>query len=199
MSQAMTEIQSHTEYDNEEFVDINLKDRRIDHAEFQNCSFTRCDLSQSVLVACRFDDCHFQACDLSLIKPQNSSFRNSTFLASKLIGINWVMSIAPFSVDFQDCIINLSSFFGMNLKKRKFINCIAHEVDFSESNMTKANCTTTDFAGSTFFKTNLTTADFSQARNYSIDFRTNTLTKAKFSLPEALSLLKSLDIILSES
>jgi hypothetical protein len=39
-------------------------------------------------------------------------------------------------------------------------------------------------------------ADFREAFNYDIDFKFNKLAKAKFSIPEALSLLNSLDIIL---
>jgi hypothetical protein len=42
----------------------------------------------------------------------------------------------------------------------------------------------------------LTKADFRKAFNYGIDFKFNNLKKAKFSLPEAIALLTSLDIIL---
>lgn len=42
-------------------------------------------------------------------------------------------------------------------------------------------------------------ANFIGARNYAIDPTQNTLKKAKFSLPEAMSLLRSLDIELIDS
>jgi hypothetical protein len=44
----------------------------------------------------------------------------------------------------------------------------------------------------------LTQADFTGATNYAIAASLNTLKKTKFSLPEAMSLLYSLDIILTE-
>jgi len=43
----------------------------------------------------------------------------------------------------------------------------------------------------------LTEADLSKARNYLIDPGLNQLKKAKFSLPEAMSLLYNMDIILT--
>ena len=61
----------------------------------------------------------------------------------------------------------------------------------------QSDCKLTDFAGSVFSKTNLTKADFSDARNYTIDVRANTIAKMKLSLPEALSLLETLEIMIS--
>ena len=84
----------------------------------------------------------------------------------------------------------------MKPPRLKIINCEAKEVDFIETDLTGGVFTGTDFEGSRFFKTNLTNADFKGARNYMIDARNNTLKKTKFSLPEALSLLNGLDIII---
>jgi len=44
----------------------------------------------------------------------------------------------------------------------------------------------------------LTEADFTGAKNYAIAASSNTLKKTKFSLPEAMGLLYSLDIVLTE-
>jgi len=46
-----------------------------------------------------------------------------------------------------------------------------------------------DFMHSSFNKTNLTSTDFTEAINYSIDPNNCNIKGAKFSLPEALSLL----------
>jgi fluoroquinolone resistance protein len=194
----MIKIESNSEYADREFDRIDLKQSLISHTEFQSCNFNRCDLSQSVISECRFDDCTFQSCDFSLIKLNGSYFRNSIFIGSKLVGIDWTELSKTFSTDFKDCVMNFSNFSMMNLKKTKIVNCIAHEVSFADSNMTECDCKMTDFAGSIFSKTNLTRADFSNARNYAIDVRNNDVTKAKFSLPEALTLLETLGVIISE-
>ncbi len=76
------------------------------------------------------------------------------------------------------------------------VKCEAKEVDFTETDLSHSDLKGTDFEKSRFFKTNLAYADFKGARNYYIDARVNTLKQTKFSLPEALSLLNGLDIIL---
>jgi fluoroquinolone resistance protein len=192
----MIKIESQCEYEDREFDQLDLKQNRISSTDFQSCIFNRCDLSRSILTECRFDDCTFQACDLSLVKFKGSQFRNSNFSGSKLVGIDWTELSKTFSVNFQDCAMNFSNFSGMNLKKIKIVNCIAHEVSFAESNLTECDCTMTDFAGSIFSKTNLTKANFSNARNYAIDVRNNTVTKLKLSLPEALALFETLGVMI---
>jgi fluoroquinolone resistance protein len=194
----MIKITSDAEYHREAFNQVSLPKTPIARSDFQSCEFIRCDLSQLVISECRFDDCTFQSCDLSLIKPQDTNFRNCHFIGCKLVGINWTAAAKSFSVDFQDCMMHLSSFSGMNLKKIKIINCLAREVSFAETNMTEADCTMTDFSGSIFLRTNLTMANFTDAKNYRIDVRSNTVTKARFSIPEAISLLETLGIIIAE-
>ena len=78
------------------------------------------------------------------------------------------------------------------------IECCAHEVDFREADCTKADFSFTDFQNSLFNKTNLTQANFTEAINYNINIFFNQLKKAKFSLPEAQNLLRSLEIELVE-
>jgi uncharacterized protein YjbI with pentapeptide repeats len=76
--------------------------------------------------------------------------------------------------------------------------CIAREASFEEADLTGADCQETDFSGSRFNLTNLTEADFRGAFNYTISPPDNTLKKTKFSLPEAMSLLHALDIVLTD-
>ena len=74
--------------------------------------------------------------------------------------------------------------------------CVARDVDFREADFTQADFTDTDFSESLFVNSNLTEVDFTNAKNYNIDASLNVLKKTKFSLPEAMSLLHSLDIVL---
>ncbi|MDO8610722.1 MAG: pentapeptide repeat-containing protein [bacterium] len=80
----------------------------------------------------------------------------------------------------------------------KLIECIVKEVNFSEAELSESIFTKSDFSKSIFAHTNLTKCDFRQAFDYEIDFNFNNIKKAKFSLPEASTLLKSLEIILEE-
>jgi uncharacterized protein YjbI with pentapeptide repeats len=67
-------------------------------------------------------------------------------------------------------------------------------VDFREANLSCADFSFTDLKDSLFQSTNLNGADFRHAKNYHIDPSKNDIRKGKFSLPEAMALLHSMDI-----
>ena len=69
-------------------------------------------------------------------------------------------------------------------------------MDFREADLSETDFDGTDLSESLFLNTNLTEADFVGAMNYDISPEKNKLKGAKFSLPEAMSLLFNLDIIL---
>jgi len=72
------------------------------------------------------------------------------------------------------------------------------EVEFGEADLSRADLRRTDLIKAHFFHTDLTETDFRDARNYDINAVVNTLHKTRFTLPEAISLLHSLDIILDD-
>ncbi len=173
--------------------------------EFSACTFIKCGFSESTFEECAFRNCVFKDCELNLVKLPGCTFAETHFEHSQLIGVNWAETglvdkkfnlVKP--VDFDECVVNHSIFMWLNLTGARLAKCIAHDADFSEANLTRAVCTGTDFANSRFWHTDLTEADFTGAMNYTIAANLNTLKKTKFSLPEAMSLLHSLDIILDE-
>lgn len=184
------------EYNDREFADVHVEKSEIEDTAFRNCKFINCRFSECGFVDCVFEKCLFDRCDLSLLGVAHSSFRNTYFLASKVIGINWTQASNPASIHFKDCVINYSVFFGMSLARMKMLHCVAHEVNFADANLTGAILRETDFRKSVFSNTNLTRADFREAENYAIHPNHNTLKKTIFALPEAISLLSTLDIIL---
>lgn len=186
------------------FKSQDYAQQEIRFKEIVDTQFIRCNLGGTFFNECRFKGCAFTDCDLSMVRVKSSRFADVQFEGCKARGINWTEASWEKGgffrlIDFNNCTISYSSFFGLKLKKMKLTKCIATEVDFGEADLTEAVFDDTDFAGSIFNKTNLTKADFSKASNYTISPALNTLKKAKFSLPEALSLLTSLDIVLTES
>lgn len=196
---------SEKEFDFQEFKGLNLPNEHFEHKTFISCGFEKCSFRESVFSHCKFQDCKFQHCDLSLVTLKECSFKNTLFENSQLIGVNWAdTSLAQMKhvlakpVDFVGCVLNHSTFMGANLKNVRLTKCVARDVSFEEADLSHANCTFTDFSDSRFLRTNLTETDFTDATNYSIAANLNTLRKTKFSLPEAMSLLYSLDIVLKE-
>jgi fluoroquinolone resistance protein len=186
-------------YIKQNFKEINLIKDKIELKEFDNCSFVDCNFSETTFYKCKFYECNFRNCNLSLIDLSHSSFYDTIFENSKVIGINWtkahwtkVKLSSP--LQFYKCSLNFSSFFGLYLREIVIEECIAEEIDLREADCELANFRQTDFLNSHFMKTNLKKADFTDAINYNIDVFSNFLKGAKFSFPEAMSLLNCLEI-----
>ena len=180
----------------ETFSHVNSTDMVIRDKEFEKCTFRQCSFINCQFVHCKFLDCTFDTSDLSVVKLTDSIFSECVFVNSKAIGIDWTKAKTLRSLSFKSCQLHYSNFSFLKLPQLKLLSCTVHEADFMEANLTEGDFKGTDFTRSRFANTNLTKANFKNAYNYSINFNNNLLTKAKFSLPEAVSLLQSLDIIL---
>ncbi len=168
----------------------------IEDTEFEDCQFHRVDLCNESFRNSKLIECQFNNCNLSNVQVTNLILRDVKFKDCKMIGINW-SSIKTFSdVVFEDCLLNLSVFQGLNLSGTVFKNCSITDVDFSSSKLMHSNFSNSKLSGSVFNESNLENADFRGAVDYFIDSRYSKIRKAKFSMPEALVLLKSLDIII---
>lgn len=193
------------EFNSQTFKKLLHKGGQFNQIEYDTCTFTKCVFSEAVFLDCIFRNCVFKDCEMNLVKIAGCSFLDTHFENSQLAGVNWTETslaedkfIFAKPINFVGCNLNHSIFMWLNLKDILLTKCSAREADFSEADMTNADCTFTDFANSRFWNTNLTGANFIGAANYSIAANLNTLKKTKFSLPEAMSLLYSLDIILNE-
>jgi uncharacterized protein YjbI with pentapeptide repeats len=134
----------------------------------------------------------------------STRFRDVRFESTKILGVDWTKADsmddphANTSLFFLDCVLDLSSFFGLNLRSATIERCSAKETDFGEADLQGAVCRRTDFSGARFHGTNLEHADLREALNYAIDPRANKVKGARFSLPEAVALLRGLDIVIDE-
>ena len=189
------------------FKKLDISTATLKKVRFQTCQFTKCIFNETVFIDCSFRNCHFANCEFNLAKIDGCQFIDCVFEGTKLVGLNWtdtnLFSQNPSRLSntliFRDCVLNHSSFMGCNLTEAELTDCLAREMDLSDANLTRSVCTGTDFSGTRFWHTNLTSADLRQAKNYTIAANLNTLKHTKFSLPEAMSLLHSLDIELSEN
>ncbi len=197
------DLGSHIGHTEQTFNDIPLDGERLTESEFYDCTFTDCSFAEATLKRCRFVHCTFRDCDLSLVRLADCVIAETTFEACRLVGIDWTqvswsaMRLGE-PLRFVDCDLNHSTFIGLALRGLVLKDCRAVDVDFREADLTRADFTGTDLNESLFLHTDLTRADLSAARNYQISPTQNTVTKAKFSLPEALALLYSMDIELIE-
>lgn len=190
-------IFTQTSYFQEKFTKLTLSDTKVDEIEFEQCQFNDC-----VFINCRFEHCHFYNtkfinCSLSAVLFTDSRFIDTSFFGSKVIGIDWTRTQSIQNLIFENCQLNFSNFRQLKLPNSKITSCEAKEVDFNEADLSNSDFHDTDFDQCIFHKSNLTKCNFVGAKNYLIDPKNNSIKKAKFSLPEALTLLQSFDITIS--
>ena len=189
------------EFDAQTFKNLKLDDQEVRGKTFHDCTFVHCSFHETAFLACSFQQCSFEHCDLSLMTVKASRFQDVAYTHCQLAGVDWSMA-APARLTtqtplrFTSCSLNYTTFTGAKLKGACIRDCIARDVDFSETDLENADCRGTDFSNSRFQNTNLGGADFRGACNYLISPTQNRLKGAHFSLPEAIGLLYGLEIIL---
>lgn len=180
----------------------DLKYKYFTSSIFTNCDFSKCDITGGV-----FRNCIFTNCNLSLVNFSKADINTTEFSYCKLIGIDWSAIKQrkryskrkdKFSILFDQCILNYSIFIGMDLYQSSFSNCILKEVCFEDTDLECSKFTNSDLTDSTFKNSILRKADLSTAKNYNINANLNDIKQAKFSFPEAISLIYSLEIEILE-
>ena len=88
-------------------------------ADYENCIFTNCDFSKTNLSQRVFLECEFNSCNLSSVNLIKTGLKNVRFKDCKLLGMHFE-NCDPFlfEVDFDNCFLQLSSFYKLKLKKQ---------------------------------------------------------------------------------
>jgi uncharacterized protein YjbI with pentapeptide repeats len=177
------------------FEKITYINKKINNREFEDCVFKNCDFSNSDFSNNSFMDCEFIECNLSLTQLAGSSLKTVSFKNSKLMGIQFqACQDFLFNVQFQDCVLDYSSFANKKMPKTKFNSCSMKEVTFIGTNLTQSVFGNCNLDNAIFNDTILAGADFTSAYNYKIDPEFNPMKKAKFSNQGIAGLLDKYDI-----
>jgi uncharacterized protein YjbI with pentapeptide repeats len=130
-----------------------------------------------------------------LAKITKTAFRDVKFKTCKLLGLHFD-NCNEFLLlfDFEDCNLDLSSFYKLSLKNQSFKNCSLQEVDFTESDLSNSSFDNCDLTSAIFENTILEKTDFRSSYGFSIDPDHNKIRKAKFSVMGLAGLLDKYDI-----
>ena len=184
-----------TLHEDKRFDFIDYSGQKLTGNEFFNCTFRGCNFSGSNLSGVDFIDCRFESCNCSLLSLEGTGLKGVSFKETKLTGIDFGRcSDFLFAVSFEDCPMDLCSFFRRKLKKTVFRNCSLKEADFEEADLSGAAFRNCDLLFASFVRTVLERADFRTAYNYALDPEINRLKKAKFSRDGIAGLLAKYDI-----
>jgi uncharacterized protein YjbI with pentapeptide repeats len=177
------------------FKGIDFTTKPLSKGEYEQCVFESCSFSKGDISNIVFMECVFTDCDLSNVTLKNTTFKETVFKRSKLLGIRFDhCNDFLLSFIFQDCTLDLSSFYRLKLKNTTFFNCKMISVDFTETDLTEAQFDSCNLESAHFENSILEKADFRTAFNYSLDPEKNKIGKAKFSKDGALGLLKKYNI-----
>jgi uncharacterized protein YjbI with pentapeptide repeats len=167
----------------------------LDKADYENCTFLNCVFANADLTGISFIDCKFIDCNFSMAKVTGTAFRDVSFKNCKLLGLHFdTCNQFLMSFQFNECVMNLSSFYRLKIKSTKFNACDLQEADFTEADLTNVSFINCDLNNATFDNTILERADLRLARNFVIDPERNHIEKAKFSLDGVVGLLHKYNI-----
>jgi fluoroquinolone resistance protein len=185
-------------FEDKSFDSIDYTKELFRKGEYDNCRFTNCNFANADLSGVQFIDCSFTGCNMSMTKVTGTSLNTVRLKESKIIGVNFEnCTDFLFSVSFDNCILNFSSFYKRVLKKTTFSACTMHEVDLTDADLSGSVFAKCDFRNAKFENTNLEKADFRSSFNYAMDPERNKLKKAKFSQDGLAGLLVKYDIVIS--
>nr|WP_319393977.1 pentapeptide repeat-containing protein [uncultured Desulfobacter sp.] len=182
-------------FEEETFEQVDFSKNRHKKGAYEDCIFLNCDFSTSDISEFNFIDCEFNGCNFSMAKMNQTIFNNGKFMDCKMLGMAFEScDDLLLSISFYNCILNHSSFDGVNLKNTTFENSKLHDVDFTNADLYKSVFNNCDLHNATFINANLQESIFKASYNYVIDPDVNRIRKASFDLPGALGLLAKYDI-----
>ena len=165
------------------FSKSDLLANALIRGEYEDCTFVEGDFSGFDFSGFSFSDCTFKSCNLSLARLGNTALKEVTFKECRLMGLHFDhCSTLLFSVVFDHCNLNLSSFYQLNLRRCRLKECSLQEADFAGADLSGIALDGCDLHGATFENCNLEKTDFRNALNFSIDPEVNRMKKARFSM-----------------
>ena len=181
------------------FSKLDASAHAFEDLEFDACVFVECSFSGGALKRWHLTDCRFENCDLTAARLTAARLRGVKFRNCRAGGVNWAGASSLDDLDFEHCVLDHGVFANAKLPRFSAVDCRLREADFAEADLRSAVFTKCDLLGSRFFGADLSAADLRGAFDYLIVARQTKMKKTRVSLPEAVSLLSGLDVILEDS
>jgi uncharacterized protein YjbI with pentapeptide repeats len=110
------------------FKDIVLTTETLRDIVFEECTFEKCNFLDCKFYSTRFEKCTFTKCTINGVKFRNCIFDEADFKNSKIIATDF-SEVKDFeSVHFEDCILDYSSFYGVDARNLSIVNDKAYHL-----------------------------------------------------------------------
>ena len=130
--------------DQESFEGKNFSKNPLEKGEYTDCTFRHCDFSNANIAEIRFIETEFIDCNFSNANLRESNFQEVTFTNCKMLGLPFDQCNGfGFSASFENCQLDHSIFYQMNLGRTSFKESRMHGVDLAEADLKGAiifNC-----------------------------------------------------------
>lgn len=164
-------------FENQDFSRAPLQKDTYEECMFRSCNFNGANLSDIVFVDCQFENSNLSNAILNNTTIQACEFRHCKMIGVRFEQCNQVM----ISFAFENCMLNLASFYQVKAGGTRFMNCNLQEADFSYADLARSLFQGCDLFKAVFHQTILDKADLRTAENYSIDPENNYLKGTKVS------------------
>jgi len=182
-------------YAEETFSQVDFTKGIVSEAEYENCTFINCDFNGVDLSNMKFINCEFIESNLSNVKLNDTSFQEVNFKACKMMGFNLENSNQfGLRVSFNNCILNDSSFYNLQLKRTIFKKCFLLFVDFTDTDLSNSSFDDCNFDNAIFYNTNLSQVNLKSSNNFIINTTENQLKGAKIARENLIGLVQHLGI-----
>lgn len=188
-----------TYFEEEIIIDKKFQEHTVEQCKFIDCEFRNCSFEECKIIGCVFVNCRFSDCTIISLESKHSEVKNAVFKKCNLLGVHW-FDLLPsgkyaHSIDkLENCFIKYNTFEEMSFVKFKFSGNTIQESTFEECNLSESDFKNCRLEGTRIFKCDIRKADFTEAKGYIIDIASNKMKQAKFSFPDVVALLESLEI-----
>ena len=177
------------------------QDCRLADVAYAECVFEQCQFVDAVLDNLRLVDCVFTNCTVRNVEFRGCAVANVVFRDCDVVGLDWseVRKYGvgrPLLAEMRGCTLKYNTFVRVKLPRADFSASRIFDCFFQECELREAVFAEADLRNTVFQGCDLRKADFREARSYAINIEDNRIAKAKFSLPEVVGLLGSLDIVI---
>ena len=186
-------------YEGERIEGLSVVGESWEDRVYLDCTFTDCCFSEAEFRRVTMRDCKMIRCRLENLHGRESSMQRMEFDGCFFSGIQWheflsgnryaELLSALANVSMRYCTFSQMKFPRFDFSGTRFVESM-----FAECDLSAASFRGTALDRTEFFRCDLTNADFRDAAGYRVDVPTCRVKGARFSFPEAVSLLGSLGI-----
>lgn len=183
-----------------EVIESKITDEDYSHSSLENTLFEDCTFENSLFNGTsirntNFRNCTFRNCRFMNVEFESVKLSGARFTECSLIGLQFdTFGFREISFHTMNSRLEACVFEEVDISGAELEESLLRECSFLACELEGASFAGSDLPGTVFEQNNLTRANFRRAQNYELNPQNNKITKAQFSTPEVLTLLKYLNI-----